>query len=111
MVKAHTNGYEGVNRDSITLEQGIIQYEPQYDPNNDFKIFGVGDPTKGGIQSMKEKMNMADEKDQDSSEESEIDTARQNQMAQASATKAQLLAQNAESYKLSIPTILEPSSS
>ena len=63
------------------------------------------------IQDMKEKMNMADAKDQESSDESEIDTARQNQMAQASATKAQLLAQNAESYKLSIPTILEPSSS
>lgn len=54
----------------------MIQYEAQYDPNNDFKIFGVGDHTKGGIQDMKEKMNMADAKEQDSSSESEIDTNR-----------------------------------
>lgn len=61
------------------MPEDVIQYEPQYDPNNDFKIFGVGDQKTGGIQDMKEKMNMADEKDQDSSSESEMDTNRGNQ--------------------------------
>ena len=36
------------------------EYSQQYDPNNDFAIFGIGDKTKGGIQNMKEKMNLAD---------------------------------------------------
>jgi len=27
-----------------------IEYmEEQYDPNQEFRIFGVGDPTKGGV--------------------------------------------------------------
>lgn len=46
------------------MPEDIICYEPQYDPNNDYKIFGIGDPTKGGIQDMKEKMNMADNQEQ-----------------------------------------------
>jgi len=37
-----------------------LEYQDQYDPNQDFAIFGIGDKTKGGIQSMQEKMNMAD---------------------------------------------------
>ena len=36
------------------------EYGQQYDPNNDFAIFSVGDKTKGGVQSLKEKMNLAD---------------------------------------------------
>ena len=50
-----------------------MEYEAQYDPNNDFAIFGVGDPTSGGLQTMKEKMNMADagEEKESSSEEEE----------------------------------------
>ena len=51
---------------------------------------------------------MADAKDQDSSEESEIDTARQIQQLKAQAAKA---AQKAGEDHLSIPTNLEPSSS
>jgi hypothetical protein len=49
------------------------EFEQQYDPNNDFAIFGVGDPTRGGIQDMQEKMNLADKPrvDSDSSEEEE----------------------------------------
>lgn len=110
--KKEEKAQELSNVKDFNTESKINQeYEQQYDPNNDFAIFGIGNTAMGGIQDMKEKMNMADAKDQESSDESEIDTARQNQMAQASATKAQLLAQNAESYKLSIPTILEPSSS
>ena len=38
-----------------------VQYEEQYDANADFRIFGVGDPTKGGVQSLQEKMNLADD--------------------------------------------------
>lgn len=36
------------------------EHELQYDPNNDFAIFGVGDKAMGGLQDMKEKMNLAD---------------------------------------------------
>jgi hypothetical protein len=55
MVTASYKKYHGVNResihpgDSINVENVENQYEAQYDPNNDFKIFGVGDHTKGGI--------------------------------------------------------------
>jgi hypothetical protein len=35
-------------------------------------VFGIGDPTRGGIQSMKEKMNLADNVD-DIIEDSEED--------------------------------------
>ena len=38
----------------------MTEYEAQYDPNNDFAIFGVGDPSRGGLQNLKEKMNLAD---------------------------------------------------
>lgn len=27
----------------------LDEYEVQYDPNNDFAIFGIGDQTRGGI--------------------------------------------------------------
>lgn len=46
-----------------------MEYEAQYDPNNDFAIFGVGDHTNGGLQTMKEKMNLADNKEESSEEE------------------------------------------
>jgi hypothetical protein len=32
----------------------------QYDANHDFAIFGSGDPRQGGVQSLAEKMNIAD---------------------------------------------------
>lgn len=41
--------------------QNIELYAQQYDPNNDFAIFGVGNSKLGGVQTMQEKMNMADE--------------------------------------------------
>jgi len=44
-----------------------VQYEEQYDANADFRIFGVGDPTKGGVQSLQEKMNLADAVNKDES--------------------------------------------
>jgi hypothetical protein len=46
-------------------------FEAQYDPNNDFAIFGVGNDRLGGIQNMQEKMNMADKAQSESSEEEE----------------------------------------
>jgi hypothetical protein len=57
--------YGQVKRDSVQSSvhagpQAMEEYEVQYDPNNDFAIFGIGDPTRGGIQTMKEKMNLAD---------------------------------------------------
>jgi len=52
-------------------EMKIIQddhnYEQQYDPNNDFAIFGIGNNAMGGLQDMKEKMNMADKAQAESS--------------------------------------------
>lgn len=58
--------YEAVNRCSIDLQP---VYERQYDANNDFKIFGVGDQRQGGIQDMKQKMNLADKLDENSEED------------------------------------------
>jgi hypothetical protein len=72
------NQYDNVARDSmvnsieVNAKGGIELYGAQYDPNNDFAVFGIGDPTRGGIQSMKEKMNLADnieEINEDDSEE------------------------------------------
>lgn len=47
-------GYGGISRDSKPNSmrfdaQNLDEYEVQYDPNNDFAIFGVGDPTSGGV--------------------------------------------------------------
>lgn len=42
---------------------GDDMMEEQYDPNQEFRIFGIGDKTKGGIQTLQQKMNMADEVD------------------------------------------------
>jgi hypothetical protein len=69
-----SNDYDRVNRDSNTFDfsvkVGVEEYGTQYDPNNDFAVFSVGDKTRGGIQSMKEKMNIDDvvEVDEDSDE-------------------------------------------
>lgn len=35
-------------------------YEEQYNPHHDFAIFGAGDPRGGGMQTLQEKMNLAD---------------------------------------------------
>lgn len=42
-------------------KMGQEVFEEQYDPNQDFRVFGIGDKTKGGVQSLQQKMNMADE--------------------------------------------------
>ena len=38
----HTNA-------NVRTDHGLNEYEAQYDPNNDFAIFGIGDHTKGGL--------------------------------------------------------------
>jgi hypothetical protein len=35
-------------------------YQEQYDPNQDFAIFGISDKTKGGVQCLQDKVNKAD---------------------------------------------------
>jgi len=48
-----------------------LEYEEQYNPNHDFAIFGVGNERGGGMQTMKEKMNLADENSESASESEE----------------------------------------
>lgn len=45
------NNYGSLPRDSFnpSINVGPEEYEAQYDPNNDFAIFGTGDPTRGGV--------------------------------------------------------------
>lgn len=56
-------------------KSNLEQYEQQYDPNNDFAIFNVGNKAVGGLMTMKEKMNAADtvnkNEDETSDEEEE----------------------------------------
>mmetsp|Transcript_713 Transcript_713/g.1316 ORF Transcript_713/g.1316 Transcript_713/m.1316 type:complete len:86 (-) Transcript_713:242-499(-) len=42
------NGFEGDD------------YQQQYDPNQDFAVFGVGSGATGGIQNLQEKINLGD---------------------------------------------------
>jgi len=49
--------------------ESVNKLEAQYDANQDFAIFGMGDKTKGGIQSLQQKMNMADQLDSSDSED------------------------------------------
>jgi hypothetical protein len=49
------NDYDKVNRDSIAQSFDVNfkiapeDYGTQYDPSTDFAVFGVGDPTVGGL--------------------------------------------------------------
>ena len=52
-------------------------HEPQYDPNTDFAIFGIGNRRVGGVQNMQEKMNMADHKGAESSSSEEEESKRE----------------------------------
>lgn len=54
-------------------QEEVEKYEEQYDPNADFAVFGMGDPTKGGLQSLKEKMNLADAGNLDDADSSDSD--------------------------------------
>lgn len=37
------------------------KYDEQYNPHHDFAIFGQGDPRGGGLQTLQQKMNLADD--------------------------------------------------
>ena len=39
----------------------VVQDQQQYDAAQDFAIFGMSDKTQGGLQTLQEKMNQADE--------------------------------------------------
>lgn len=66
--KVEPVGSNGSNEEDDRLEI----FEEQYDANQEFRIFGIGDKTKGGVQSLQEKMNMADDvQDGDSSDSNE----------------------------------------
>lgn len=52
-------------------------YANQYDPNNDFAIFQVGNDAAGGVQSLKEKMNVADQVNSTPSSSESDQTAQQ----------------------------------
>lgn len=45
--------------------------EEQYDPNQEFKIFGVGNKRQGGLQTLQQKMNMADANNEDGTSDEE----------------------------------------
>lgn len=84
--------YVGVERSSNvnSMRHGVEEYEAQYDPNNDFAIFGVGDQTRGGVQTMKEKMNLADGvKEADDSSSSDEDSSRVNRKDSKLSTQVQ----------------------
>jgi hypothetical protein len=48
-------------------------YQEQYDPNQDFAVFGMSDNTKGGIDSLKNKINQAEVIEAESSNEEDND--------------------------------------
>lgn len=56
----------------FTQVQNLDEYENQYDPNNDFAIFNVGNQAMGGVQNLQEKMNLADVNQSSSDEEEEV---------------------------------------
>ena len=61
---------------SLNYDMSDNNMEPQYDPNTDFAIFGMGDHRVGGVQNMQEKMNMADQKAAESSSSEEEESKR-----------------------------------
>lgn len=76
------------NSFSIDIKGGAndeVYYQTQYDPSNDFAVFGIGDQTRGGVQSMKEKMNLADAVDiveEESDETSPMNSAQPKEFEQ-----------------------------
>lgn len=104
------NDYDKVNRDSISQSFDVNfkiapeVYGTQYDPSTDFAVFGVGDPTVGGLQSMKEKMNLADAIDevQDSSDETSPMNAENQTDSQTNSHTA--LPQSSDAKQKSVPS-------
>jgi len=62
--------FEPVKDASESHEVAIIpEYIDQYDPNQDFAIFQVGNKATGGVMTMQEKMNVADNVNNSSDED------------------------------------------
>jgi uncharacterized membrane-anchored protein YhcB (DUF1043 family) len=62
--KSPSKQYNKVEPNSMemhnTMSKMVVQYAPQYDANHDFAIFGTGDGAQGGVQTLQQKMNLAD---------------------------------------------------
>ena len=56
---AQKRDFEELPQETCVTQTGaksnLEQYEQQYDPNNDFAIFSVGNDAMGGVQNMQEK--------------------------------------------------------
>lgn len=59
-VKEFSIDEHGEKIEPSTGSKLVNEFEAQYDANHDFAIFGAGDPAQGGVQSLQQKMNMAD---------------------------------------------------
>lgn len=76
---AQKKDFEELPQETCVTQTGaklnLEQYEQQYDPNNDFAIFNVGNKAVGGLMTMKEKMNAADtvnKNEDETSDEEEV---------------------------------------
>jgi len=77
---AQKKNFEELPQETCVTQSGAKpeQYEQQYDPNNDFAIFNVGNQAVGGLMSIKEKMNVADNVNKNEDETSDEEEAQQN---------------------------------
>jgi len=87
LVSGKKVNYDSVKDSSVESHQVVSmipEYADQYDPNQDFAIFQVGNKTTGGVMTMQEKMNVADNINESSEEEDDTIMA---QSTSAAATK------------------------
>merc|ERR1712127_339976 len=69
-MKSKHQQFEPLGQDSLDSGVKMIpEYADQYDPNQDFAIFQVGNGATGGVMNMQEKMNVADNVNESSDEE------------------------------------------
>lgn len=67
----------------------IPEYADQYDPNQDFAIFQVGNKTTGGVMTMQEKMNVAENViNNNSSDEEEVPSTTADKLSLANSTSS-----------------------
>ena len=82
--------FQQVAGDSVSIEVGVVpQYADQYDPNQDFAIFQVGNKTTGGVMTMQEKMNVAENViNNNSSDEEEVPSTTADKLSLANSTSS-----------------------
>merc|ERR1712127_326606 len=69
-MKSKHQQFEPLGQDSLDSGVKMIpEYADQYDPNQDFAIFQVGNGATGGVMNMQEKMNVADNVNDSSDED------------------------------------------